>query len=116
MNLFLKACRKSDKEKLRSLATEKCLRISGETYQKRYYILYKNIFSARQHLRSRWGVQLFAGNYSQGIRYTKSDWLCLCKESREKESHLLLGECIEYGDLTLNSNDNNLVNMLARRE
>ena len=101
LNLFLKACHKSNEEKLRNLATGKCLRISEETYQKREYILYKNIFSARQHYRSRWGMQPFAGNYSHDNRYSKSDWLCLCKESREEESHLLSGECTVYGDLTL---------------
>ena len=69
-------------------------------------------------------MQPFAGNYSHDNRYAKSDWLCLCKESREEESHLLSGECTVYGDLTLKysdlSSDDNLADLfrdvLARRE
>ena len=48
MNVFLEACHKSNEEKLRSLATGKCLRINEEVYQKKDYILYKNIYTARQ--------------------------------------------------------------------
>ena len=124
MNVFLEACHKSNEEKLRSLASGKCLRINEEVYQKKEYILYKNIYTARQHYRTRWGMHSFAGNYSRDKRYSKSDWLCLCKESREEESHLLSGECTVYGDLTQKysdlTSDDNLADLfrdvLARRE
>ena len=45
-------------------------------------------------------MQPFAGNYSKDRRFARSSWLCLCKESREEESHLLSGQCSVYGDLT----------------
>ena len=124
LKLFLEACHQKNEEQLRSLATGKCERISQEIYQKRDYILFKNISTARQHYRTRWGMQAFAGNYSHNKIYAKSNWLCLCLESREEESHLKSGDCKVYGDLTQQFSDltcdENLADLfrqvLARRE
>jgi hypothetical protein len=124
MNIVLEALHKKNEECLRSLATGKCERISGEIYQKKDYILYKNIFSARQHYRTRFGMTDFAGNYSNNRKYAKSNWLCLCQNSREEESHLMSGECTVYGDLvnkysdlTCDENPADLFReVLARRE
>jgi hypothetical protein len=124
MKIFVEACHKSNEEDLRSLATGKCERISQETYEKKEYILFKNISTARQHYRTRWGMQAFAGNYSHDNRYAKSNWLCLCLESREEENHLESGTCKVYGDLTHQYSDltcdENLADLfrqvLARRE
>ena len=75
-------------------------------------------------IRTRFGLQFFAGNYSNDKRFQKSDWLCKCEKSREEESHLLSGQCTVYGDLTLKysdlTSDDNLVGLfteiLARRD
>ena len=93
-------------------------------YQKKDYILYKNISLARQHYRTRFGMHSFAGNYSHDRRYARSNWLCLCQKSREEESHLKSGECTVYGDLTHKysdlTSDDNLADLfrevLARRD
>ena len=69
-------------------------------------------------------MQFFAGNYSHDRRFQKSDWLCLCKESREDKAHLTSGQCKVYGDLSEKysdlTDDNNLVQffseVLARRD
>ena len=124
MKIFLEACHHKNEENLRGLAKGKCERISAEKYEKKDYILSKNIFTARQHYRARWGMQAFAGNYSHDKRYAGSNWLCLCQESREEESHLMSGNCKVYGDLTLKYSDltcdDNLADLftevLARRE
>ena len=92
--------------------------------RKKDYILFKDIFSARQHYRTRWNMQAFAGNYSHDKRFARSNWMCLCEKSREEESHILSGECQVYGDLVDNysdlTNDDNLValfrEVLSRRE
>ena len=69
-------------------------------------------------------MHAFAGNYSHDRRYAKTNWLCLCLNSREEEIHLKSGECTVYGDLTNKysdlSSDDNLADLfreiLARRE
>ena len=86
MKIFLQACHQKNEEELRCMAKGKCERINVEIYQKKDYISYKNISTARQHYRTRWGMQPFAGNYSNDSRYARSKWLCLCLESREDES------------------------------
>ena len=124
MKLFLAACHKKNEEKLRTLAIGKCSRIREEIYEKKDYILYKNINTARQHYRTRWAMHSFAGNYSHDNRFARSGWLCLCLESREEESHLKSGDCKVYGDLTYKysdlTSDDNLTDLfrevLARRE
>ena len=69
-------------------------------------------------------MHAFAGNYSHDKRYAKTNWLCLCQNSREEEIHLKSGECTVYGDLTHKysdlSSDDDLADLfreiLARRE
>ena len=56
--------------------------------------------------------------------FAKTNWLCKCKQAREEELHLVLGQCQVYGDLTHKfsnlTDDNSLVQffqeVLARRE
>ena len=50
MKLFLEASHQKNEEKLRSLVTGKCERISQETYQKRDFILLKNPAYGRQSI------------------------------------------------------------------
>ena len=49
--------------------------------------------------RTRFGLQPFAGNYSNDRRYSHTNWLCRCRMYREEESHLLSGNCEVYGDI-----------------
>ena len=58
-----------------------------------------SISDTRACFRARFGLSEFAGNYSKDPKYAKSDWLCLCKQSTESESHLMTGTCKVYGDL-----------------
>ena len=74
----------------------KCERINSEEYGKKEYISSKDILSVRQHYRTRFGLQNFAGNYSHDNRFAKTSWLCRCLESREKESHLTSGKCLVF--------------------
>ena len=37
----------------------------------------------------------FAGNFKNDKRFAKTDWLCLCRQAKEDESHL----CIIYGEI-----------------
>ena len=71
----------------------------------------------RQRFRSRFGLLPFAGNYSKDQRFSRSDWLCKCKEAREEESHLTSGRCTVYGDLTMKYinliDDDNLVQLFS---
>ena len=109
---------------LRLLAHGKCERINSEEYGKRDYISSKDIASVRQHYRTRFGLQNFAGNYSNDNRFAKTNWLCRCLESRENEHHLTSGKCKIFGDLNDRfgdlTNDENLVlffqEVLARRD
>ena len=95
------ACHILNEERLRSKASDiKCARITNEQYGKKSYILHKNIGDTRDTFRARFGLTEFAGNYSHARKFAKTDWLCLCQEASEKESHLLSGKCRVYGDLT----------------
>ena len=93
-------------------------------YGKKEYFSKKNIFSVRQQYRTRFGLENFAGNYSNDRRFASSEWLCRCKESREEESHLTSGRCTVFGDLKERfgdlHDDENLVQffheVLARRD
>ena len=106
------------------LAVGKCQRIIGEDYGKKEYISKKNIFAVRQQYRTRFGLENFAGNYSNDRRFASSEWLCRCKEAREEESHLTSGKCKVFGDLKERfgdlHDDENLVQffheVLARRD
>ena len=122
---FIKvACNLENERRLRLLAVGKCQRIVGEDYGKKEYISRKNIFSVRHQYRTRFGLENFAGNYSNDRRFASSEWLCRCKEAREEESHLTSGRCKVFGDLKERfgdlHNDDNLVQffqeVLARRD
>ena len=84
----------------------------------------KIIFSVRQQYRTRFGLEKFAGNYSNDRRFASSEWLCRCLEAREEESHLTSGRCTVFGDLKERfgdlHDDENLVQffheVLARRD
>ena len=62
--------------------------------------------------------------YTHARKFAKTDWLCLCQEASESESHLLSGKCRVHGDLIENfgdlKEDNNLVSffraVLDRRD
>ena len=122
--VVLAACHKYNEDKLRSQAKGKCERIRDEDYGKKEYTLNSNIHKVRQRFRSRFGLLPFAGNYSKDQRFSRSDWLCKCKEARKEESHLTSGRCAVYGDLTMKysnfTDDDNLVQffaeVLARRD
>ena len=109
---------------MRLLAIGKCERINSEEYGKKDYISSKDIQRVRQHYQTRFGLQNFAGNYSNDNRFAKTSWLCRCLESRENESHLISGKCKVFGDLNERygdlNNDDNLVlffqEVLARRD
>lgn len=114
--IVTRACHKENEKRLRK-QTEgkpKCERIQKETYGKKEYLKNKNIYSARQMYRTRFGMQPFAGNYSHDRRFARSEWLCQCREAREEESHLLSGNCPVYGEIWAKydklDDDDNLVN------
>ena len=115
--ILTEALHKKNEEKLRFFARGKCERISIEEYGRKDYLEKKNIFHIRQQYRSRFGLLDFAGNYRNNKKYLKTGGLCLCKDSREDESHLLSGSCKVYGDLTEGfcdlTNDDELVEFFA---
>ena len=95
-----------------------------EEYGKKEYISNKTMKHVRDQYRARFGLQRFAGNYSNDKSFARSNWLCKCLESREDESHILSGHCKVYGDIPLKysnlSDDESLVcvfrEVLERRE
>ena len=84
----------------------------------------KNIGDTKDHFKAPFGLTDFAGNYTHHRKFAKTDWLCLCQQSSESESHLMSGRCSVYGDLKDNfgdlEEDDNLVNfflaVLDRRD
>ena len=124
--LVTRACHVVNESRLRKMAEnkEKCVRILKEGYGKKKYLSNKNIHQARLYFKTRVSMMPFAGNFSHDKRFLKSDWLCQCEQEREKEDHLLSGQCPVYGDLISEesdfSQDDELVRLfthiLARRE
>ena len=92
--LLIEACHRNNEISLRLLAKGKCERIEFEQYGRKEYFKMKNIHNVREHFRTRFGLQPFAGNYSHDRRFANSSWLCKCKEAKEEEAHLIsyLGE------------------------
>ena len=39
------------------------------------------------------------GNYSQSKKFSKTNWMCQCLQTVEKEGHIVSGQCEVYGDL-----------------
>ena len=121
---MIEACHVMNEKLLLRQAHGKCERLNYDNYGKKDYLSLKNIYNVRKQYRTRFGLQAFAGNYSHDNRFAKTSWLCLCQQSREEESHLLLGQCHVYGDLNEKysylTEDDQLVqffsDVLARRD
>jgi hypothetical protein len=99
MKIVKAAINLENERRLRMLAHGKCQRIVAEDYGKKEYITNKNIFRVRQQYRARFGLEKFAGNYSNDQRFASLEWLCRCLEAREEESHLTSGKCKVFRDL-----------------
>ena len=103
---------------------EKCSRIANELYGQKEYIENKYISDVRNIYRTRYGQRYFAGNFSHDHTYRKTDWMCRCGLSKEKELHITSGNCPVYSDIrekyTDLDNDEELVayfdDVLERRE
>ena len=96
-----KACLLKNEEILRKMAEgkEKCQRLTSESYGRKEYIEQKCIGEVREWYRSRYGQRPFAGNFSKDKRLAKSEWLCRCGAEREKELHIISGNCPVYSDI-----------------
>ena len=88
--------------------------INTEPYGKKSNTSDQNIHQVRQLYRSRFQLQLFAGNYSNDKRFAKTHWLCKCGEEREEEPHFISGICKVYRDLTHKFSDLPNDNQLAQ--
>ena len=89
----------------------KCIRILEEQYGKKAYLTDKNIQNTRFQFKARFKMLPFADNYGSDKKFAKNEWLCICRTSKESESHLLNGECQVYGQIrnkygSLDSEDN----------
>ena len=122
--MMMEACHQKNKESLLLLASGKCERLQWEEYEKKDYIYKKSIHDVRIQYRTRYGLQRFAGNYSNNKSFLRSNWLCKCLKSREVESHIMSGKCSVYGDIAQKytdlTEDENLISLftevLARRD
>ena len=93
---------------IRSKTTDiKCARIPGESYGKKSYIQQRSIGDTRNQFRARFGLTDFAGNYTHSKKFAQTEWLRLCQQSNESESHVMSGKCKVYGDLKENFGDLN---------
>ena len=98
--LLDQACHKKNEEMLRSSASDtKCARIKTEAYGRKSYIANTTIQESRKWYKTRFGLNDFAGNYSNDMKFAKSNWLCRCKTDREEEGHIVSGTCEVYEDL-----------------
>ena len=98
---LIQRCKEKDELYLRKLAEgkSKCDKILSEGYGKKSYISLQLLSKVRQVFYTRVRMQPFAGNFPGDRRFTKSNLLCLCKQEKEDETHLLSGNCRIYGDL-----------------
>ena len=71
-------------------------------------------FTSKGPVPTRFGMQPFAGNYSNDRRFAKTLWLCLRGKEQEEEQHILSGHCEVYGDLTERFNDLSDQNQLTQ--
>ena len=78
---------------------EKCIRMTQEEYGQKEYIGEKNILEVRNIYRTRFGQRLFAGNFSHDQSYSKTNWMCKCGISKEKEKHITSFDCPVYSDI-----------------
>ena len=49
--------------------------------------------------KTRYGQRDFGGNFSRDNKYRKSNWMCICLDSKEKENHIISGYCPIYSDI-----------------
>ena len=120
------ACHRMNEKRLRKQAEgkEKCDKIMLEPYGKKDYVGKKIIYQVRQHYKTRVKMMPFAGNFTHDRRFSKTEWLCKCRQIKEVEGHLTSGKCPVYGDIreryTDLKNDDDLVHffqeVLDRRE
>ena len=124
--ILSQACHKKNESILRGLGEgkEKCHRIANEQYGVKEYLQNKSMADVRNVYRTRYGQRDFAGNFSKDNKYRKTNWMCLCLQSKEKESHIISEQCPVYSDIRkkyLNfDNDEDLVlyfdEVLERRD
>jgi hypothetical protein len=124
--ILSRACQVENERILRNLGEgkEKCSRIVNEKYGPKEYIQTKYISEVRNIYRTRYGQRSFAGNFSHDNLYRKTDWMCKCGLSKEKEIHITSGNCPVYSDIRERysdfNNDEDLVSyfneVLERRD
>ena len=95
------ACHAKNEVLLRKMAEgkEKCSRMAYEPYGQKCYIEEKNISDVRNTYRSRFGQRAFAGNFSHDNKYSTTNWMCKCENSKEKEKHITSYDCPVYSDI-----------------
>ena len=100
-NTLVKAGHDKNKEKIKWLSEGKikCERILEEEYGRKKYINDERIDHVRETYKARFGLMPFAGNYRHDKRFSGIHSLCKCGEALEEESHLLSGNCEEFGDI-----------------
>ena len=99
--ILVQACHIRNEAILRKMSEgkEKCSRMTHEEYRQKDYMEEKNISEVRNIYRSRFGQRAFAGNFSKDNTYRKSNWMCMCGESKEKEKHIKSYDCPVYSDI-----------------
>ena len=95
------SCHRANEQLLRKQAEgkQKVARIVTEAYEKKEYLRKKKIENVRRQFRARYQMLPFAGNFGKDRRFSHTEWLCICREEKEQESHLLAGACKVYGDI-----------------
>ena len=89
----------------RTRGKTKSSRIIECPYGKKEYILNEKVAVTRDIFKTKTFMQPFTGNYPKYNRFSVTNWLCACKETKEEESHLLSGSCPVYGDLVSPDDD-----------
>ena len=70
-----------------------------DDYGRQKYINIKTIYEARELFRTRVKMQIFAGNFKNDKRFSKTNWLCRCLQTTENEAHLKFEKCPQYTDI-----------------
>ena len=104
--LVTAACHAENEKRLRKLCETigKCKTIKTENYGKQSYIVKEKLHIARKIFKARYGMTEFAENYKNNFKYKTTNWMCICKEEKESETHILSGKCTAYGDLRNKTN------------
>ena len=118
--MVTESCRHLDKQNLLEAARglSKCKRMLSESYGRKDYMTSKTIIEVRKQFCSRFGMQPFAGNFKNSLRFQGTEWKCRCGLYLEEESHLIGGDCPVYGDLResypdLDEDDDQLLRFFA---